>query len=63
MKIKMLINKHILIGPPTVMDLEKDNVYEVVDILQDTYKVVVPMKQKGKFRYALIKDEDGILVE
>lgn len=42
--------------------LEKGKVYEAVETVGDKYKVVVPMKQKGKFRYALVKDSEGVLV-
>ncbi len=59
MKLKMLKSREIW-GKPF---LEKDAVYEVVDIVQDTYKVKVPMKQKGKFRYALVKDDEGELID
>ena len=41
----------------------KDTVYEVEDIIQGEYKIKVPMKQKGKFRYALVKDNEAILVD
>ncbi len=43
--------------------LEKDTTYEIDGIVIDEWKVKVPMKQKGKFRYALIKDDEGELIE
>lgn len=46
----------------TDLDIYKDNVYEVEEIIVDSYKIKVPMKQKGKFRYALVKDDEGELV-
>ncbi len=58
MRLKMFVNKLILPG----LVLYEDGEYEVTDIIQDTYKIKVPKKQKGKFRYVLIKDDEGILV-
>ncbi len=55
MKIKSLITK------PEI-SLIKGNLYEVVDIILDTYKIKIDMKQKGKFRYALIKEDEGELI-
>ena len=55
MKLKALINK------PEIGFI-KNSLYEVEEIVQDTYKIKIPMKQKGKFKYALIKDDEGVLV-
>jgi len=38
---------------------EKD---ENKGIVGDSYKIKIPMKRKGKFKFALVKDEEGILV-
>lgn len=59
MKLKMLMDKYIT----SDVYLERGKSYEIEDIIQDTYKIKIPMKQKGKFRYALVKDEEGVLVE
>lgn len=45
MKLKALIDK------PEI-NILKDKLYEVEDIIQGEWKIKVPMKQKGKFRYA-----------
>lgn len=45
------------------IQLKKGETFEVEEVVIDAYKIKVPMKQKGKFRYALIKDDEGILVE
>ncbi len=50
-----------LITKPEI-NLEKDKTYEVEDIIQDTYKIKIPKKQKGKFLYALVKDSEGVLL-
>lgn len=55
MNIKAIVNK------PQI-NFIKDKLYEVEDVIIDTYKIKIPMKQKNKFRYALIKDDEGILV-
>ena len=47
-----------LITKPDI-NLVKGNLYEVVDIILDTYKIKIDMKQKGKFKYALVKDDEG----
>ncbi|HEX9504110.1 MAG TPA: hypothetical protein VF974_07415 [Patescibacteria group bacterium] len=43
--------------------LEKDKTYEVEDIIQDTYKIKVPMKRQGKFKYVLVGESEGELVD
>lgn len=58
MKLKILTN--ITRGDLT---LEKDKTYEVEEIVQDTYKIKVSMKQKGKFKYVLINDDEGELID
>lgn len=42
--------------------LEKDKEFDVDDVVVDTYRIKVPMNHRGKFRYALIKDDEGALV-
>ncbi len=56
MKLKALIDK------PGI-NLEKDTFYEVEDIVEDEWKIKIPMKQKNKFRYALVKEDEGELVD
>jgi hypothetical protein len=56
MKLKSLINK------PDI-NLEKDKLYEVVDIVCDAYKIKIPKKRKGIFVYALINESEGELIE
>lgn len=56
MKLKALINK------PEI-NLKKGQLYEIDEIIQDCYRIKVPMKQKGKFKYALVKDDEGVLVD
>lgn len=46
--------------------LEKDTTYEVDEeqpIVVDKWKIKVPMKREGKFRFALISEDEGVLVD
>ena len=43
--------------------LDKGKEYEVVDIIQGDYIVLVPMKQKGKHKRVLVKKDEGELIE
>lgn len=45
------------------LGIEKDKTYEVLEIIQDTYKIAVPMKRKGKFKHILVNDGEGELVD
>ena len=58
--LKMLVNKPII-------NLEKDKIYEIDEenpiVGNDSYKIKVPMKRAGKFKFALVKDDEGILVD
>lgn len=45
------------------LEIEKDTTYEVEDIIQDTYKIKVPMKRQGKFKYALVGEDEGELLD
>lgn len=56
MKIKSLINK------PEI-HLERGKLYEVEDVIQDCYKIKIPKKQKGKFDYALLSEDEGVLID
>lgn len=50
----------------TELGIEKDNLYEVDEdqpIVTDMYKIRVPKRQKGKYRFALISEDEGELVE
>ena len=60
MKLQMLTDKEVL---PNRLTLEKGSLYEVVEIVQDTYKIKVPMKQKDKFWNVLVKDDEGELID
>ena len=58
MQLKALITK------PEI-NLEKGKLYEIADgeeIVQNCWKILIPMKQKGKFKYALVRDSEGVLV-
>ena len=57
-RLKMLINKQM--GPAFLI---KDKEYEVADIIQDCYKVRVPMKRKGKFKQVLVNEDEGELID
>jgi len=59
MNLKMLINK------PEI-NLEKDKTYEIDDeqpIVVDSYKIKVPMKRDGKFKFALVREDEAILID
>lgn len=45
------------------LKLEKDKIYEVLDIVQDCYKIAIPMKHKGKFQQVLIAENEGELID
>lgn len=45
------------------LGIEKDKTYEVEDIIQDTYKIKVPMKRQEKFKYVLVGEDEGELVD
>ncbi len=55
MQLKALINK------PEI-NLVKGKLYEVDKVVVDSYRIKISMKQKGKFKYALVKDSEGVLV-
>lgn len=62
MKLKILIGRRLLPIAP-YMELKEGETYEVDSIVQDCYRIRVPMKQRGKFRYALVEDGEGELVD
>jgi len=43
--------------------LEKGNLYEVLDIIEDSYVVAFPMKRKGKFKRVFVNEGEGELVD
>lgn len=47
----------------TELGIEKDKTYEVEDIVQDTYKILVPMKRKGFFKPVLVGEDEGELLD
>lgn len=47
----------------TELGIEKDTIYEVDSVVVDSYRIAAPMKRKGKFRYALIGETEGELVD
>lgn len=59
MKIKMLKNKWVL---PKVI-LERGTTYEVDSVIVDSYRIKIPMKRQGKFKFALIGEDEGELVD
>jgi len=59
MKIRMLQDRFIYKG----ISLEKDKLYEVENIILNTYKIKVPKKQKGRFQYVLVDENEGELVD
>lgn len=49
----------------TKLGIEKGKVYEIDEdqpIVIDMYKIKIPKRQKGKFRFALISEDEGILI-
>lgn len=45
------------------IELRKSQIFEVEKVVVDMYKIKVPKKQKNKFTYVLVNDDEGILVE
>lgn len=45
------------------IQLKKDTIYELADIVGKDYIVEVPMKQKGKTRRVIVNNDEGELVE
>jgi len=58
-KIKIAQDRQIL---PDLF-IRKDMDYEVLDIVGDTFKIAIPMKRKGKYKYALVSENEGELVD
>lgn len=58
MKLKILKETPRLIE----LGIEKDKIYELDDVIIDSYKIAVPMKRKGKFKYVLVNEDEGELV-
>ena len=58
-KIKILKDRQILKN----LKIEKDKLYEILDVVQNTYKIKVPMKRNGFFKQALVTEDEGILVD
>lgn len=47
------------------LGIEKDITYEVDEeqpIVTDMYKIKVPMKRQGKFKYALVGEDEGEVI-
>jgi hypothetical protein len=59
MKLKMLKDRFVDKG----INLEKDKTYEVDSVVVDSYRIAVPMKRKGKFKYALVGDDEAQLLD
>lgn len=57
---KLKLNQDLSRG---AIQLKKDEIYEVKEIIQKDYIIKVPMKQKGKFKRVVILNEEGELVE
>lgn len=45
------------------LGIEKDKTYEVLDVVQDTYKICVPRKRQGKFMHVLVGEDEGELLD
>ncbi len=56
---KLKITKNILRGN---LVLNEGEIYEVDKVVGDSYRIKIPMKRYKKFHYALIKDDEGVLV-
>lgn len=59
MKLKSFITK------PEI-NLIKDKLYEIAEdqeIVENCWKIKIPMKQKRKFQFALVKDSEGELID
>ena len=58
MKVKMLVSK------PEI-NIEKDKIYEIDEenpiVGNDSYKIKVPMKRAGKFKFALVRENEAEL--
>lgn len=59
MMVKILSDRQIF----TNLSLHKGELYEVEDIVQDCYKIKIPMVQRGVFKYALVNESEGDLVD
>jgi len=58
MKLKMI--KNILRGG---FALDEGETYEVDSVVVDSYQIKVPMRQKNRFKYVLVSDDEGELVD
>ncbi len=63
MKLKILKDKYIPTHVLNGIELKKGKVYEVDKVVVDSYRIKIPMKQKSKFRYALVKEDEGELID
>lgn len=59
MKLKIIVNNERL----RELGIEKDKTYEVDSVVVDSYRIKVPMKRQGKFKYILIGEDAGELVD
>lgn len=44
------------------IQLKKGDIFEVEDVVVDTYKIKIPKKQKNRFTYVLVNDNEAILL-
>lgn len=58
MKLKMI--KNILRGG---FALDEGETYEVDSVVVDSYKIKIPMRQKNRFKYVLVNEDEGELVD
>lgn len=47
----------------TELGIERGKTYEVDSVVVDSYRIAVPMKRQGKFKYALVGEDEGELVD
>ena len=59
MDIKILKDRQILKD----LAIKVGQIYEVLDIVVDMYKIAIPMKHKGKFRNILVSEDEGELID
>lgn len=57
--IKILKDRQILKD----LAIKVGQIYEVLDIVVDSYKIAVPMKHRGKFRNILVSEDEGELID
>jgi len=57
---KLKIIKNILRGE---LAFDEGEIYEVDSVVVNSYRIKVPMKRQGKFKYVLIGEDEGELID